>query len=787
MTGTDIAGTVDQLMEINARPQQRLAARNERLQEKQSALADLTGLIIGMQLAGRRMNSPDQFGSRSGSSSNSDALSVTTNPGAQQGGFSAQPLQIAATHTAGSIANTEDANAPLGLSGQIVLRGGGDLRHSAALTELNQGRGVQPGSIRISDRTGNSTEIDLSSATHIDQVIEAINHAPGLRVHATTVGDSIRLRDTSGSTLHNLRVDEVGGGETAADLGLRGIDVPADEALGHDIHGAIGDDEPIGLQGVPLSELAGGAGLGPLGTLDVKTSDGQQTSIDLSQANSTHDVLRLINDSGAAVEARLNDAGTGLRIRDLSGGNENTLEIAASDDTANRLGIAQVSDGRIIVGGDLQRRFITNDTPLAALRQGRGIAAGSMEIRDSIGKTTLIDLEDAAEATVGQLIARINDAGLEVHAQLNSSGDGLDLVDTGGGAGELKVVDVGQGTPAAQLGFTVKPTKTSSGGTATQTLSAAERQTITIQASDSLRSIADRINDNPLLATASVVQAEDGSFGISLMSTRGGEAGRFAITADAGLGLGTTVHGQDAVLDLTDSFGTRQLRSGDGVFVDAVPGVTLTAKAALNQPVAINVTAETETALTNMKLFVSQFNKLGEQLRELTAFDGDVNDAGLLFGTTEALRIQTDYARVLSGSIFGAGPIRSIGEVGLSIDADGEMQLDESRFLAQLANNSEAVQTFMTDERAGLMQRLDQVAERLAGTTNSMLISSSEAMGVRILENDRQIEAMQSRLDAQRLRLLRQFISAEEAIAKLQSNQSAIDQIQRISIPSRER
>jgi hypothetical protein len=199
------------------------------------------------------------------------------------------------------------------------------------------------------------------------------------------------------------------------------------------------------------------------------------------------------------------------------------------------------------------------------------------------------------------------------------------------------------------------------------------------------------------------------------------------------------------------------------------------------------ITHVNDRPIANVKAFVTQFNKLDEKLKSLTFFDGESGAKGLLFGSSEALRIETTYTKLLSGTTFGAGDIRTIGELGLSIGSDGELKFNESRFADKLSENSESVQTFLTQEQSGFIARLNDASDRLAGVNNSLLISRSEALGQRILRNSQQADMMQIRLDAERQRLLKQFISAEEAIAKLQANQNAISQIQLIRMPSRDR
>lgn len=781
ITGTDIVGTVDKLIALSAQPRDRLVARTDKLREQQTAMADVTALVIGVELSAKRLGQPTQFQARTATSSLSDAISVTASAAAEVGSFKAQSLQVAKLHTAQSSFQASSATAAVGQAGQITIRGGGQLAHSASLDSLNQGRGVQAGSIRISDRSGQSAEIDLSQAKNIDDVINTINQTSGLGIRATTVGDQIRLTDTTGSTSHNLRVDEVGGGETAADLGLRGINIASNVALGHDIYGAIGEADARGLQGVLLSELDGGQGLGNLTEITVTTSDGASGSIDLSSAKTTHDIQRLINDSGLAVEARLNSSGTGLRIRDLSGGNTAEMTITSADQTASRLGIAGTAQGRVIEGSDLGRPAIGRDTALSSLRQGKGISAGSFTITDTFGRSAEIDLADADSLSVGDLIDRINAAGLSVQASIDGAGDTIQLSDSGNGGSRMKVVGDGTSQTAADLGLMGSVRTQISPSGATQTLSTPQRNSITVLESDSLESIAKKINASSPLANASVVQDSDGNYRLSIRSNRSGDAGQLSISSNnSQLQFATTAIGQDAVIALTHGGVTQQVRSADGVFTDIRPGVSLTVKDVSASDATIQVNRNSEGAMANAKLFVEQFNKLTDKLKELTAYNLDTHTGGVLYGSSEVMRIESTLRRLTSGRVNGAGALSGFNELGIRTTAEGKMELDEGRLSKLMETRADDVEAFFTTESTGVVARLTAATDRIAGVKNSILINRSESLGVQILRNEERTESMQGRLNSERERLLRQFIAAEEAIAKLQNNQSAISQIRYI-------
>ena len=507
VTGTDIAGTVDQLISISARPRDRLLASIEELNAQRQGISELTALVIGVQLSGSRLAETSLFRSRKSESSNSDAVSVSAGKNAEPGTHKIRTLQVAATHSVQSAQRFDENDSALGFTGSLSIRPEGFVDDSVSLSGLNNGRGVEAGTIRITDRSGASAEIDLSSARTISDVLSAINDAD-VDVSATTSGGAIKLVDLSGSTTSNLRVEQIGDAETAADLGLWGIDVASDTATGFDL------DLPEGstaLQGVALSELAGGAGIEPLTDLDITLSDGSSQSIDLSAAETTTEIIDAINASGLSVIARLNDAGNGFQIRDVSGG-EGNLVISSADDTAAKLGVAADTSNDIVVGEDLQRQTVTSDTLLADLNHGLGIDSGSFTITDSAGAVGAINLTVSGITTVGELVDAINDQGIGVTASVNEDGDGISIVDTAGGSSTLTIEDTGSGTAAADLGIAGTATDQTIGGSTVSALVGTQAATIEIEATDSLSDIVAKINADGRYGEATAVANDDGTF-----------------------------------------------------------------------------------------------------------------------------------------------------------------------------------------------------------------------------------------------------------------------------------
>lgn len=911
ITGTDIAGTVDQLIAISGQPRDRLLSRTDTLQREQTALAELTASVIGVQLAGKQLANTATFRSRSVESSDSAILSGTAGSKATPAIYAVRTLSTAATHSIGSLKSFTATDQALGYSGTLrVNPDGGTIDKSAALSGLNGGRGVEGGVIRVTDRLGASTDIDLSSAQTINDVITSINDA-AIGVRASTSGNSLVLTDQTGSTASNLIVEQLGSEETAADLGIWGVDAASSTAVGNALELASGVST---LRGAALTELNGGSGVGPLGSLDVTLSDGSAAAIDLSAATTTSEVIDAIDASGLSLIVKVNDAGNGFQLRDVSGG-AGTFSATSVDSTAADLGINTLTTGDFIVGSNLNLQTVAADTLLADLNQGQGVTSGSFTVTDSNGNVGAVNLTVQNITTAGELIDAINDLGIGVSASLNDAGDGIAVVDTGGGAQTLQIEDSGSGTAAADLGIAGTATNTTVAGQSVSALVGTQAGVITIEATDTLETLVTKFNDSARYGEASIQTNEDGTYSFSVRSSKGGSDGRIAInTIGFDLDLRTNSQGLDATIALSIDGGVeRFLSSSDGVFdidgnlagsiaitaltplsevasgldqgsftitdsggaksainvavegistvgelIDAIDklgigvdakinddgsgiaivdtaggsntltiedvgngtfaanlgiagqastqtvaglsvpalvgtgqsadtseessGLVLTLKDISDSPITITVEEDPDNSVSAVKSFADQFNLLIEKLDSLTFYDEATEEVGLLFGSSEALRIRSSYNRLLTGSISSAGSLKSIGQVGLQFNEDGKLDFNADELTEALKDGQLDVEAFFASDSSGLSDRLDRLAETIAGESSSMLINRSNTLSGQVEFNTSRIEGMNIRLDAERERLLLQFYRMEEAIAKIQTNQAAINQIQPITL-----
>lgn len=888
ITGVPITDTVDQLIAISAQPRDALQARTNLLQSEQVAIAELTAAVIAVQLTGNGLGVESIFDKTTASTSDEGLLSAAVSGSPVAGSYQFTPLQTAQTQQFLS-SGLSSLDEPLG-EGSISLARGGFLTDAIALTQLNGGDGVARGKIRITDRSGGTAEIDLRFAGDVEDVLDAINNAAGIDVTATVEGDAIRLSDQTGQAVTNLRVAEVGGGSTAADLGLAGIDAAADDALGGDVvrlddgillselndgngvslrpgvddltitfrdgsadlkisfsdladpenrdsatlgdlldalnaadparlqasisadgdyleltdltadsggtfsvasadGGSVAEELGLtsaaagdtiagrrlqsGLRDTLLTSLGGGGGLGALGQLDLTDRSGAAASVDLSSAETLGGVIQTINNAGIGIIAQINGAGNGILLRDISGGTGN-LQIANGDgtNTADKLQLTTDAAQSSADSGALRRQFVSRQTKLADYNGGAGVAAGQFIITDSQGANAAIDVDEDSVTTIGDLLDLINAAGIGVSAGINAAGDGIQLTDTAGGSQTLTVEDVNHGT-AADLFI--------AGEAESGTIDGSTAAVIEISDSDTLQDFVDKLNDAGLPLAATIFDAGGGAtpYHISIVGQQSGLDGRLLIdTSDAGFSLGEIVAAQDARL----LFGSIELggivtTSSDNRFEDIPAGVDLTIHSASTTPVSVTVASTDSSFVSAAKSLVSAFNGLKEKIDEYTFFNETDNTTGVLFGSNETLRIESEITRLFTDRAYGFGDVQTLEQLGVSLTEDGSLELDENKLKAAFANNPDDVKAFFTDEDRGFAAQLNALADTLAGADNSLLISRTQSLSAKVDLYQERIDFMTERLDHQRELLLTQFYNMETTIAKLQDSLSVVQSI----------
>ncbi|MCP4591136.1 MAG: flagellar filament capping protein FliD [bacterium] len=720
------------------------------------------------------------------------------------------------------------------------------------LAQLNNGNGVRLGTIRITDRSGASAEVDLSAAETAQDVMDAINNS-GVGVSATVGRDYFQVSDqteTAEEAAVNLKIEDVSG-HAARDLGIA-VDEDADSFTGSEVFrittvgdvlrainyapgnqvagqpqvvAAISDDgngivlrdesggaqplkiEALELNGVIsgaaadlgilgefssgvtaqrdllagpntvlLNSLNGGAGVTTRGSIRITARDGETADIDLGDAQTLQDVIDRINEAASdefKVSAAVNRVGNGLVLTDASGGT-GLLSVADLDTStmAQDLGLAGSAAATGLDSGNLQLRYVSENTRLDELNYGAGVRTGRVQIADSAGVITSINVTEN-QTTLQDIINLINGGLAEVTARVNSAGDGLEVVDEAGGTGSLTITDLDGGTVAADLRIAGEA---SDGETS---LNGSYEISIDIDADDTLNDVALKINEAGVPLRAGVLN-DGGTNGyrLTLASQVGGRGGELTFdTGDTGLAMETLVRAQDAVVLFGGAGGENPLliTSSTNTLTDVVPNVSIDLVGTSEEAVQLSVAQDLDAALADVDLFVSSYNAVLERIDDYTAFDAETETRGPLLGDGTLQRIESRLRRAATREYQNVpAQFDRLFSVGLSVGSGGRLTLDEDEFREAYASDPHGVEQLFSTAETGLGDYLDNMLDELTRSDDGLVSRADNLLADREELLEERIDAMEVLLEKKRGRLERQFAALEQSLSLLQGQQSAL-------------
>jgi flagellar hook-associated protein 2 len=729
-----------------------------------SSVVDLTGSVTVKDVV-------DSINSATGANVraqvNGDRLQLVDNSGGAG--------SLAVTDLAGGNAATDLGLRSLSRSGNTY--GGQDvysLGTNLALSRLRDGNGVRDivGNDFSVTAGGVSFNVDISGARTVGDVLKAINENAGNtggRVLASINNNRLQITDTLGSG--PVTIASIGGSNTADDLGLLN---------GSGSGGTLTGDNVIGgLDTVLLKTLNGGSATSSptAGTISING-----TNINLSTASTLQEVIDGINSvSGTTgTTASLNKAANGIQLRAVGSGGLNVADV--SGNLATFLGIAGNTTGSDVTrnSGDLNRQYVNENTRLSTYGSATGVPKGKFRVTDGNGNSAVVDLTQDSDDTIGDVIRELNTRGLAISARINDTGDGI-LVSKTSGSQALQITEVDNGTTARSLGLLTTP---NGSGNVDATL----EKTISVAAGTTLTGLVTKIREAGAPVQASVIN--DGSsqdpFRLSLTSNRSGRAGR--VLFDAGqtsLSLDTISSAQDAVI-LYGSTGPGvtpvQVVASSNTFSGLVPGVSITAKEVSNSPVTVTVDGNSQSVVDAVKSFVDGYNDIRKYIKDNASYDANKDERGLLFTDQTTRLVEGQLANFVTNRFNGTGgAINSLGQIGVSLDQDGQLNLDTSKLESVLSQSPADVEKFLTTAKNGLVARFQTLTDNVTGPGSGILTGRQTQLQLSIDRQNTALDNQTQRLASREDRLYKQFYAMEKALSSFQSQQTALTRLASIA------
>jgi len=294
---------------------------------------------------------------------------------------------------------------------------------------------------------------------------------------------------------------------------------------------------------------------------------------------------------------------------------------------------------------------------------------------------------------------------------------------------------------------------------------------------ESLQNISDAINAANAGVNASIVQY-NGNYSLVLASTNSGSANAFSIKAggsDSSSTSGNTLAGlQQSSTAASESYAASDaLLTVNGVNVSSssntLTGVISGASVNLEKTgqVTIGMTQDTSGIASTLQGFVDAYNKV--QSTVTTAFNGDMK------GDDSLLSIQDQLSSVLQTQVAGVNATTSfayLSQVGISLQKDGTLALDQTAFNNALTSNPSAVANlFGNSSSTGFADRFNSTVNSLLGPSGIVVTKQNDLNQSITDETSHQTE-IQTNLTALQSSYLQQYTTLNATLAQMQQSTS---------------
>jgi flagellar hook-associated protein 2 len=351
---------------------------------------------------------------------------------------------------------------------------------------------------------------------------------------------------------------------------------------------------------------------------------------------------------------------------------------------------------------------------------------------------------------------------------------------------QSEVLASGTTMPAGKLTIAIGSWTTASGSS---TFAQTSTVDVSVDAGATVDQVAAAINDADAGVTASVVSDANGSRLVMTSKTTGKAAG-FQVTAKDGSGTavtdGTGLSKFAFDLTATTTYGSasnsyqvaqNSMATVNGVAVEyasnsisgVVAGVTLELSAVTTSTATIKVATNTTSIKSSIQSFVDAYNALATSLSDATKYDADTKTAGVLQGDSSIVTLKNALRRLVT-SDAGAGTYSRLSDIGLSLDVNGKMSVNDSKLTTALTDVANLKKLFAIDNGDS---NTNGIARKMKNFTNGLLATDgavthkTDALQASITRNTAEQDKVTARATTVEARLRKTYTALDVQMANL--------------------
>jgi flagellar hook-associated protein 2 len=310
---------------------------------------------------------------------------------------------------------------------------------------------------------------------------------------------------------------------------------------------------------------------------------------------------------------------------------------------------------------------------------------------------------------------------------------------------------------------------------------------LTISANTSLSGVADLINkaaDNPGV-TATIIN--DGSastpYRLVLTANATGEDHRISVS---GISMTELVGAGAASLNAEVALnGITYQRQSNSNISDIIQGVSL--NLAGTGSASVTVSSDTTSMHDNIIGMVTSYNDLVKEIQSKSSYDQTTQQWGLLASDVSIKSLPGTLNALMSTQIRGLGSIQSMYDLGMSINQDGTITIDQTVLDDAISTKPQDVQNFLLgDSSKSITGFADLINNQMTNLTQtSGLIDSQKTLTQNEIDRlNADIATSTQRLNAKYDAMTSQFVQLDRYISQMKSQASYLTSVFNSITPS---
>lgn len=462
------------------------------------------------------------------------------------------------------------------------------------------------------------------------------------------------------------------------------------------------------------------------------------------------------------------------------------------------LGVGSGLDAETIVTKlvALERQGINQLQTQATTIQSKISAFGKIQsavsaLRDAASKLTGPDLWSATTATSADTsVAFTTSSGASpgsYNVEVSALASGQSVVSNATLASAATTL--GSGTLTIELGSWSGTTFTNKANTTALNIS--------IESTDTLANIRDKINSSASGVKATIINDASGAR-LVMNSASTGASNGFRITTADGDGANTDATGLSALAydpgnsttgtTLTQSSSNAaakingvSITSESNTFSDVLSGISVAVNKVTTGPVSVLV-AQDNTAITKaITDFATAYTSLDSVLKSNTKYDAGSKTAATLQGDSTALSMMASLRSMLSTNTAASSVFSTLSSVGLQTQSGGALTVNTTKLTSALGNLTELKKLFSATDLTGggadgIATKFRTLADNLLGFEGP-LTTRTAGLNTSVTNNQKRQEVLEARSALYEKRLRAQYTALDKSMGSISSQSGYVTQM----------